>query len=238
MPYTTLLKLPQVTFRFSNPFVGPSYVVVAGGRSPDREWFTRFSSGMEIWAADSGLDICAETDILPERVIGDFDSVSTESMAWAKRKGLFPERFSPDKDLTDLQLVLRTIRSESQGASVLLTGCWGGRYDHIQSNVFSSLGHCKSTSGFSCMADEREVLLFVDGDKELDISFTSQPRTLSLIPFSERCLGVDLKGTRWELENTTLERDEPWAISNRIIPDGTVQLKLIEGWMGLYLEWK
>lgn len=238
MPYTTLLKLPQVTFQFSKPCVGPSYGVIAGGRSPDNEWFNRFSSGMEIWVADSGLDICAETEVLPARVIGDFDSVSSESMAWAKSKGLRPERFSPDKDLTDLQLVLRKIRTENQAASVLLTGCWGGRYDHIQSNVFSLLGHSKITSGISCMADEREVLLFAGGEIGIHVSFTAQPLTLSLIPFSERCLGVDLKGTRWELDNAVLEKDEPWAISNRITPNKTVQLKLKEGWMGLYLEWK
>jgi thiamine pyrophosphokinase len=238
MPYSNLLKLPQVTFRFSRPSVGPSYVVVAGGRSPDVKWFARFSSDREIWAADSGLDICARADVLPERIIGDFDSVSSESMAWAERNGLFPERFSPDKDLTDLQLVLRTIRAKNREASIFLTGCWGGRYDHIQSNVFSLLGHCKSASGISCMTDEREVLLFVGGEEAMDISFTAQPLTLSLIPFSETCHGVYLKGTRWELENAMLERDEPWAISNRIIPGKTVQLKLKEGWLGLYLEWK
>ena len=55
---------------------------------------------------------------MPSRVLGDFDSVSGQAMAWAQTLGAAMDRYNPDKDDTDFQLALK----RAAGA-VLVTGC-------------------------------------------------------------------------------------------------------------------
>ena len=47
------------------------------------------------------------------------------------------------KDVTDTQLALQMIKAEYNEAVVIMTGAWGGRFDHAFSAVFSLQGFNK-----------------------------------------------------------------------------------------------
>ncbi len=234
-----ILRLPQVSFRFNVPLNAPGIGIVAGGRAPSPQWLSDFAQTFPIWTADSGLNICCQTGIVPVVALGDFDSVYSESLIWAEKNNVIFEKYPVDKNLTDLQLTLKRIESDKPGATVILTGCWGGRFDHAHSNVFSCLGYSKKGTGICCLADENEVLLILEGGKSIEMAFRKEPDVLSLISLSEICTGINLNGTYWELENSCLKIDEPWAISNRIKSrkHNHINLGFGQGWLGLYLEW-
>lgn len=234
-----ILKLPHVTFSYNVPFNVPQVGIIAGGRPPSSNWLLDLAEYTDLWTADSGLDQCFKANILPDVAIGDFDSASIESITWAKQNNVHLEQYPVEKDLTDLQLCLKKLETEKKGSSAIITGCWGGRFDHAQSIVFSCLGYTRRGNGICCMADEKEVLLFLEGGKPVNISFDNGPDVLSLLSFSETCRGINLKGTFWELENTLLKIDEPWAISNRLKNEEiqNVTLGFENGWLGLYLGW-
>ena len=234
-----ILSLPQASFIFNVPVNVPGIGIVAGGRAPSPQWLSDFARLFPIWTADSGLNICCQTGIVPVIALGDFDSVYSESLIWAAKNNVTLEKYPVNKDLTDLQLVLRRIEYDEPGSTVIVTGCWGGRFDHAHSNVFSCLGYSKRGSGICCLADEKEVLLILEGSKSIEITFRKEPDVLSLISLSEICTGICLNGTYWELENSSLRIEEPCAISNRIASRNHehITLGFDHGWLGLYLEW-
>jgi len=128
------------TFALSRvSFICDSAVNMPGRCAPSARWLREIWCNFRFWAADSGLDICFRTKKLQERALGDFDRISSESLAWSKRNGTIIETFPIEKDLTDLQLVLRKAACLDVSYPLLLTGCWGGRYSYMQSNVFSWL---------------------------------------------------------------------------------------------------
>ena len=48
------------------------------------------------------------------------------------------KKFNPEKDFTDTQLALQQASSADESNYAILTGCFGGRMDHLFSNIFSN----------------------------------------------------------------------------------------------------
>jgi thiamine pyrophosphokinase len=91
------------------------------------------------------------------------------------------------------------------------------------------------------MADEKEVLLLLQGRSRFLLEFLEAPFNLSLMALSPRCLGVSISGVRWELDRSELRLDEPYAVSNEVLPEdersgGRVEVSLDKGLLGLYLD--
>jgi thiamine pyrophosphokinase len=165
--------------------------------------------------------------VIPCRALGDFDSIGKEGADWLERLGVETERYPAEKDLTDFQLCLERAGS---GKNILVTGCWGGRFDHTFANVFSALWDGVSVQAF---ADESEALLPLGGPAVLKLSFRVHPLAFSLLPLCGVCKGVALRGTKWELDDATLLQGRPCAISNVPLQDHlTVEVK--EGVLGVY----
>ena len=170
--------------------------------------------------------------------MGDFDSVSAVGLARASELAIPRDTFPPEKDLTDLQLALRIVGEEVGPARVVLTGCWGGRFDHNFSNLYSPLWARDCEVEVACMADERETLLFVSGPASMVLRPRDLPRVLSLLALTPLCRGVSIKGVRWELEDRDLSLFMPFAVSNRMNGGGeTCRVSVGEGTLGVYLHW-
>ena len=136
-------SLPQLEALYEPHFAPPSMVIVAGGRLPESSRMNELCKDRDVWAVDRGLDSCMEAGITPSLFIGDGDSVSKEARQWYLFKGIPSILFSPEKDLTDLQLALKEAGgawgypSETAKCSAILTGSFGGRFDHLFANIYS-----------------------------------------------------------------------------------------------------
>jgi thiamine pyrophosphokinase len=149
--------------------------------------------------------------------------------------------FSSEKDLTDLQLALSETAERFPGSGVLATGVWGGRFDHLFSAVFSMVWSCKWGLSPLGMADEKEVLLFLQGPERIILEFREIPRNFSLLALSGRCGDVSVEGVRWELHGEEILLDEPYAISNEVLHSGVgnkdkVEICFGEGMLGVYMD--
>ena len=221
------LMLPQIECS-STYFKNLSEVVlISGGRKPSVNWFTEVKRNRQIYCIDHGIDFCKEVKTLPELLIGDFDSAASESVQWAFNNGVKIERHSVDKDLTDTQLALNQFNDKS---FVIITGAFGGRLDHL----FSMLFTCANSQLKCCLADEREIILFVSGDESISIEFKIKPLALSLLPITEYCKGVNIDGVHWQLQDADLKQSMPNAVSNRI-ESKTVNVSIKEGKLAIYL---
>lgn len=224
----TELRLPQCRALLSGTKTPPLRVLVLGGRRPDPQWLRAVAEGREIWCADAGADACLEAGVVPDRLIGDLDSISEGAWAWAEAKEVPLERYPAEKDETDFQLALK---APFEGA-LLVTGCWGGRFDHAFSNVFSA----SSAAGprVLCLADEREVLFPLTGPAPeglLLLDLPVPPLALSLLPLTAAAR-VSAQGVKWPLEDAPLTQSHPYAISN--VPGRKVRIEVVKGTIGVY----
>jgi thiamine pyrophosphokinase len=95
-------------------------VVLAGG--PDAPVGFVLPAGATVIAADGGAELGVPVDL----AVGDFDSISSATLAGIARVEPYP----PDKDATDLELAMAAaLRLVPE--RILVVGSAGGRLDHL-----------------------------------------------------------------------------------------------------------
>ena len=224
-----ILNLPQCEI-FYPAQLGLEILFSAGGRRPDEKFFVELARGRKIFAVDKGIEICRDLNILPEILIGDFDSAENSAINWALANKIPIERHLVDKDLTDTQLALNLIDEKN---FVIITGIFGGRTDHLFSNIFT----CAAAKIGTCLVDEREIIFFVKDNEKFTVKFLKKPFALSLLPITEICEGVTLKNVHWELENATLIKNFPNAVSNRVEGD-EIKISVRKGTLAIYFSFQ
>ncbi|MBQ7883648.1 MAG: thiamine diphosphokinase [Phascolarctobacterium sp.] len=203
-------------------------LVVAGGRAPQIDWLKEAASDKKVYCADKGIEVCMEADIIPEELYGDGDSADAQLYWQTSALGTKVRTFPTAKDDTDLQLLLQNLPA----GDVICSGVWGGRFDHLYSNVFSLLAVKEKIKNKVILADEKEVMLLLTGDEAVKISLKKNVKALSLLPLSDSTR-VTLENVRWQLQEAELKLLHPYAISN--IPEKEFTCSCLAGKLGLYL---
>ena len=227
------LVLPQLTVSVPYEIPAAFPVLVSGGRGPEPGWLLKIAAGHPLWAIDHGLDACRSAGLAPAMLLGDGDSADPEAWLQAEAEGIPTRRCPRAKDYTDTQLALQ-LAIEQQHSFALVTGAFGGRLDHLYSLTVS----CAFTaSPLRCLlADEQEALLFLRAGESMELEFRKRPDSLSLLPFTTRCLGVNSTGLHWPLKRATITQSLPSATSNWVKAD-KVTLSVEHGVLGVHLFW-
>ena len=227
------LILPGVSFTVPSREID---LMVAGGRAPEASWLAGLDFYEKLWAVDRGADICIASGIHVDSLIGDCDSAKKENWCKLEEEGVEIFRFPSEKDMTDFQLALEIFsEKKEEGRELFISGAFGGRFDHLWSLFISAV----SDKGARplCMADDREGILFLEGKAEAEFDFDKIPGAFSLISFSESCSGVCADGVKWKLENSELDFNNPYAISNEVV-SSEVKVSLEKGLLGVYWVWR
>ena len=220
--------LPQVKIdSFSLPT--EPLLLVSGGRAPSVSWLRSVAAGKKIWCIDHGIDICYTADLVPELLIGDFDSALPQSLKWASMNNVEIQQFPRAKDLTDTQLALK----KAADRPILLTGAFGGRLDHLFSTV-----HFAADNNQVIIADEQELLLPLRGAASLTVTFIRRPLAISLLSLTPDCQEVTTNGLRWELNHALLSQSMPYTVSNELKNDADkIKVNVAAGILGVYACW-
>ncbi|HBT79558.1 MAG TPA: thiamine diphosphokinase [Selenomonas sp.] len=230
------LYLPPCTIQTSFALPAKRLLLVLGGRAPATSWLQQMGRNLPVWAIDHGLDACRAASIVPQRLIGDGDSAHPDSWDWAKKQGVPIDKFQREKDDTDTQLALRTASEAAHGqATLLLTGAFGGRFDHAYSTIFSA----SRAQVPVVLADEKEACCFLHAGESLRITCKQHPKAFSLLPLTDAVTGVTLQGAHWPLADATLTQAYPNAISNELASaDRTLSLSIQGGILAVYCCWQ
>lgn len=222
--------LPQCTAEITASEQQETCFVTAGGRRPDLNWLQKAAAGYTVYCADAGGTCCLEAEIVPQRLYGDGDSAGAEVYKKLAAQGTKIFKYPPAKDDTDLQLVLQ----QCTGCNLIVSGIWGGRFDHLYSNVFSLLGYKAKHGCQVIMADEQEVMLLLQASESVHVSIDKlqNVKAVSLLPLSNEAQ-VNIAGVRWPLQEAKLQLLYPYAISNEPLGDFTCDC--LSGAVGLYL---
>ena len=231
--YVSIISLPNLRIYFQQGIPSKEYLLVAGGRTPDISWLKASAVDREVCCVDHGADACREAGLSPSLFIGDGDSVGEDTTAWLESLNVEIRRFPPEKDRTDAQLALDFL-AEKKDAFIVLSGGFGGRFDHLFSLLYSFVG----TKIRGCMADDREFLLVLQGGERVEIEMEVVPKSVSLLPLSPECAGVSLSGVHWPLSGAVLRQDNPYAISNRLSAgENCIKVENGSGILAAYLCW-
>lgn len=224
------LSLPQLTI-YGEKYRQAPWLLFTGGRAPTSDWIKKLPPAGKVFAADHGLDCCRENNIIPDYILGDGDSAAPDTWNWGKSLGVPVEEFPVAKDLTDTQLALTKMK---KAPLILITGAFGGRFDHLYSLIFS----CARENIPCVLCDEQEFVCFVKDSEQLTCSFNQRPQAISLLPCSQSCTGVTINNVRWPLTAASLTQLSPTAISNELLPDkSNLTLTVGQGILGLYCHW-
>ncbi len=164
-----------------------------------------------ILAADSGYKKALDLDLVPDYLVGDFDSMEKPESV--------PEKtvlyVSPcEKDDTDTMLAC-SLAVEKGCQSLLIVGGTGGRADHGLSNILY----------LEALRNRGIDALLTDGENRIrvlrDASVTLPDRGgyFSVMSLTDTCV-VTLAGCKYPVEAGQLRRDMPYAVSNEVLPGG------------------
>lgn len=227
-----IICLPKLSIKYPYTLPQNQLLLVGGGREPDEKWLLEAAKGRNLWCIDHGMDICHRLGLMPELVLGDFDSCSPDSLQWAQSNGAEIEKFNPQKDFTDTQAALQRVNDSD--TFCILTGALGKRFDHTYSTVFTF----GNTSIKGCIADEQEAVFFLHGNEAITLSTDFSPKAISLLPISQSVAGVTTQGLFWKLNNADLFQNKPYAVSNVLSEKkntNTFTISIKKGILAVYL---
>lgn len=221
------LDLPDIKVYSKNPIFNNEHLLVLGGRAPSADWLKTAAKNRILWAVDRGLNAIKGAGLFPDFLIGDNDSADKKIWDEVVLKGATYEKYPREKDYTDFELALTKLPKNAFG---ILTGAFGGRFDHTFSNVFSAA----YANNPLCLADENEILLFLKDNNEYEIDFNEKPLAISIFSITEKCDGVTFEGVHWELKNATLYQRNPNTVSNVLENGNKCKINIFSGILGVY----
>ena len=167
------------------------------------------TDGALIIAADSGYRNCTQLGLMPDIVLGDFDSLG--SIPDGTEHAVFPK----EKDDTDLRLAVR--EALSRGCDdITILGALGGRFDHTFANVQTLAFIAEHGASGRIVSVGDEIRLLTAGCYRFP---RREGRSLSLFAYSSEVTGLTLRGVKYGLENGSVTNAFPIGISNEIEAD-------------------
>lgn len=155
-------------------------------------------------AADAGYKYCREYNIIPDLVLGDFDSL-----------GDTPEhpnimQLPVEKDDTDTVFAIKVGLERGYKHFFIYGGLGGKRADHTIANI-QSLLYLANRGGRGWLFGENCIWTVI---KNSSIRLEGGEGNVAVFCIDGRAEGVNLRGLKYELENAVISSDFPLGVSN------------------------
>lgn len=215
-----------------------SCIIVSGGHVAIEELKTTLNKlkgkdpkDLCVIAADRGIETLMALSIVPDYIIGDFDSANTDALQYAitlsEEKGVPFQRLNPVKDDTDSEAALQLAFEKSQGC-IYFFGGTGSRIDHVLSNLMI-LKQGLRKDRFILLLDENNRIQACDKNHPVRIQRAEQyGKYVSVIPIAGPVSGVTLKGFYYPVEDAILSGEDSLGTSNEITED-TASISVTDG---------
>jgi len=188
-------------------------VIVSGGSPPSLSLLqNELKSADTLICVDSGGDFLMKCNIVPDYLIGDFDSINTNSLEYFKDSECKVQKYPTDKDFTDSQLALE-LALKLNSKSIILLGCTGTRIDHVLGNL-GLLKTCLLKKVEAFIKDDNNTIMLTD--KPIKI-FGEPGSTFSVQAFSQAVTDLTIVGSKYPLKNHKLSLGDPLTISNQFL---------------------
>lgn len=164
-------------------------------------------SGAYLIAADSGYSLIKRFGLIPNVLVGDFDSL-TEDIPTNCEIITAPA----EKDDTDTMLAVKIAMSRGYN-NITIAGSLGGRLDHTIANI-QTLAYIVDNGGRGILVGERDTAEVLRAG---EYKFSQNDNMyFSLFSFGEKA-SVTTRGTKYDLNSYQLTNSFPLGVSNEII---------------------
>lgn len=196
------------------------YTVIVSGGTLDEKFTADILKSDEtefIIGVDHGLVFLYEHGILPDYIVGDFDSTPKEVMSYYREKTNIPIRsFNPVKDATDTEIALR-FGLELGRKQILLVGATGSRADHLWANV-QCLKIALEAGADARIVDSYNRIRLLDQGIILKKQEAYGPY-FSVFPLSGTVLDFNIAGAKYPLHHHVLTPYDSLCVSNEFAED-------------------
>ncbi len=156
-------------------------------------------------ACDRGYVHAERLGLVPDRIVGDFDSAPPP-----ERTAASVRRVPSRKDDTDTMLAAREAAEEGW-RDVAICCAFGGRLDHTLANLQTAAFLAERGCRVRLTGTDTDALVFASGREAFP---RRAGRSFSVFALSGRCEGVTIRGAAYECENAVLTSAFPLGVSN------------------------
>lgn len=196
--------------------MGKRIVIVSGGKL--EEEFALSVLGEQdsncVIGVDRGMEFLYRNHIMPNYIVGDFDSVDQKIADYYRNETAVPIReYNPVKDASDTEIAVRL--AMTLGCSeMLILGATGGRIDHLWANV-QTLTIPFRAGIDAVILDSMNRIRLIGGRTVLKRSDMFGPY-FSLFPLGQEIYGFNIKGAKYPLRDHKLTPYDSLCVSNQI----------------------
>lgn len=186
------------------------------------EWaadFVKINNYDRIIAVDGGLSAANLLQLIPDVIVGDFDTVSSELLEhYTKYKKCRTVRLNPVKDDTDTQCAMN-IAIEMGADEVDIIGGTGGRIDHELANIFM-LKMALERGIKAVMYDEINKIYVIRGHNRLKRD-SMYGRYISFVQLEGPAKDVTMNGFLYNVEHFDFDTSKEYrlGVSNEFKDD-------------------
>lgn len=196
--------------------------VVASGDLADGD--DRWLDGATVIAADAGAATLDRLGLVPDRLVGDLDSIPEALLARLRGAGVAIEGHPADKDASDTELALEAALATGATEVVVLGATGGARLDHELANLLLLADPALASRDVRVVHGPTTVRALHDGGR-LRLEGTAGD-LVTLLPIGGNATGVTITGVRWPLADATLGLGRSRGLSNEIVtPPASVSLE-------------
>ena len=182
--------------------------------------------GQNIIAGDRGLEALYQLKIVPNHIVGDFDSVSPEILEFYKNQSqIIFHTYHPEKDNTDTDIALKLAIS-LKSSEITIMGALGRRMDHAIANIHILKDALETNIPCQILDEHNRIYLI---NKEITLEKDKiYGKYISLIPLTSEVEGLTLTGFKYPLNNYDLPIGTSLGVSNEIV-ENIAQIKMKKG---------
>ncbi|MCX7026968.1 MAG: thiamine diphosphokinase [Spirochaetes bacterium] len=187
-------------------------LVITGGECPSAPILRHLAESADlIIAADSGFDASRAAGIVPDLIVGDFDSINDRaSLSLYEKEHIL--QYPIDKDATDTEIALAQAYQKGAG-KIVLAGGGGGRLDHLI-GLISILGREQHPDEWHTSA---ESIYRLEG-YEKGYFKVGKGEIVSVFPLRQASEFMSSEGLKWPLDGLVWTAGE-FGISNVAIAE-------------------
>ncbi len=188
------------------------YVIFANGILPHpAENRRHIDPDATIIGADGGTLHALAMGIIPHTIIGDLDSLPTDTVRKMRAAGVEIIEHPVKKDETDLELAL-SLAMARNATDILLLGMLGGRLDQHVANILL-LARPEWAGARLRLADGNQQAWLLRGTDRITLD-GAVGDTLSVVALSARITGLSITGAEWSLVGAEISLGSTRTISN------------------------
>ena len=199
-------------------------VVASGGFADgDERWI---GAGSLVIAADGGANWLTGLGRMPDRLVGDLDSIEPAVLRRVEEAAVPIERHSPDKEASDLELAVDAAVDAGAAEIIILGGMGGPRADHGLANVLLLADPSLAGTPIQLVHGSTSIRPAHEG-RSLELG-AARGDLVTLLPVAGDARGVTTRGLRWPLAGAVLRLGRSRGLSN-VVDDAPASVSLEAG---------